>query len=88
MGNGPTEDEAEIIQHDQLSQQFEEEPEVRETFLCQHWQFSRRSGEYLLTSLNNSVTCLYVSTATVAKKSNDYGGRSDVAKRFNTEFFW
>lgn len=33
MGNGPTEDEAEIIQHDQLSQQFEEESEVRETFL-------------------------------------------------------
>lgn len=31
MGNGPTEDEAEIIQHDQLSQHSEEEPEVRET---------------------------------------------------------
>ncbi|XP_034046242.1 V-type proton ATPase 116 kDa subunit a isoform X2 [Thalassophryne amazonica] len=30
VGNGPTEDEAEIIQHDQLSQQFEEEPEARE----------------------------------------------------------
>ncbi|XP_065821035.1 V-type proton ATPase 116 kDa subunit a isoform X1 [Labrus bergylta] len=27
VGNGPTEDEAEIIQHDQLSQQSEEEPE-------------------------------------------------------------
>lgn len=31
VGNGPTEDEAEIIQHDQLSQHSEEEPEVRET---------------------------------------------------------
>ncbi|XP_020488260.2 V-type proton ATPase 116 kDa subunit a isoform X2 [Labrus bergylta] len=29
VGNGPTEDEAEIIQHDQLSQQSEEEPEAR-----------------------------------------------------------
>uniref|UniRef100_A0A3Q2Z4T0 V-type proton ATPase subunit a n=1 Tax=Hippocampus comes TaxID=109280 RepID=A0A3Q2Z4T0_HIPCM len=29
VGNGPTEDEAEIIQHDQLSQHSEEEPEVR-----------------------------------------------------------
>lgn len=29
MGNGPTEDEAEIIQHDQLSQHSEEEAEVR-----------------------------------------------------------
>lgn len=29
MGNGPTEDEAEIIQHDQLSQHSEEETEVR-----------------------------------------------------------
>ncbi|XP_022595188.1 V-type proton ATPase 116 kDa subunit a isoform X2 [Seriola dumerili] len=30
VGNGPTEDEAEIIQHDQLSQHSEEEPEARE----------------------------------------------------------
>lgn len=29
VGNGPTEDQAEIIQHDQLSQHSEEEPEVR-----------------------------------------------------------
>lgn len=29
MGNGPTEDEAEIIQHDQLSQHSEDGPEVR-----------------------------------------------------------
>ncbi|TNN24841.1 V-type proton ATPase subunit a isoform 1 [Liparis tanakae] len=28
VGNGPTEDQAEIIQHDQLSQQSDEEPEV------------------------------------------------------------
>lgn len=28
VGNGPTEDEAQIIQHDQLSQHSEEEPEV------------------------------------------------------------
>lgn len=33
VGNGPTEDEAEIIQHDQLSQHSEEEPEVRDTSL-------------------------------------------------------
>lgn len=32
MGNGPTEDQAEIIQHDQLSQHSEEETEVRGTF--------------------------------------------------------
>lgn len=32
VGNGPTEDQAEIIQHDQLSQHSEEEPEVKETF--------------------------------------------------------
>lgn len=32
VGNGPTEDEAEIIQHDQLSQHSEEEPEVKETY--------------------------------------------------------
>lgn len=31
VGNGPTEDQAEIIQHDQLSQHSEEEPEVRQT---------------------------------------------------------
>ncbi|XP_075941559.1 V-type proton ATPase 116 kDa subunit a isoform X2 [Anarhichas minor] len=30
VGNGPTEDEAEIIQHDQLSQHSEEEPEAGE----------------------------------------------------------
>lgn len=31
VGNGPTEDQAEIIQHDQLAQNFEEDsPEVRE----------------------------------------------------------
>ncbi|KAM9346460.1 V-type proton ATPase 116 kDa subunit a [Symphorus nematophorus] len=30
VGNGPTEDEAEIIQHDQLSQHSEEEPEAHE----------------------------------------------------------
>uniref|UniRef100_A0A3B4DZH1 V-type proton ATPase subunit a n=1 Tax=Pygocentrus nattereri TaxID=42514 RepID=A0A3B4DZH1_PYGNA len=30
VGNGPTEDEAEIIQHDQLSQHSEEEPESEE----------------------------------------------------------
>ncbi|XP_061604192.1 V-type proton ATPase 116 kDa subunit a isoform X5 [Phyllopteryx taeniolatus] len=30
VGNGPTEDEAEIIQHDQLSPQSEDEPEARE----------------------------------------------------------
>lgn len=33
VGNGPTEDEAEIIQHDQLSQQYEEEPEVTKGYL-------------------------------------------------------
>ncbi|MEQ2207104.1 hypothetical protein XENOCAPTIV_007398, partial [Xenoophorus captivus] len=32
VGNGPTEDEADIIQHDQLAQQSEEEPEVNATF--------------------------------------------------------
>ncbi|GAA6067405.1 uncharacterized protein LOC113643539 [Tachysurus ichikawai] len=32
VGNGPTDDEAEIIQHDQLSQNLEEEPEVGATF--------------------------------------------------------
>uniref|UniRef100_A0AAX7T3T9 V-type proton ATPase subunit a n=1 Tax=Astatotilapia calliptera TaxID=8154 RepID=A0AAX7T3T9_ASTCA len=30
VGNGPTEDEAEIIQHDQLAQQSEDEPEVKD----------------------------------------------------------
>ncbi|XP_061701918.1 V-type proton ATPase 116 kDa subunit a isoform X2 [Syngnathoides biaculeatus] len=30
VGNGPTEDEAEIIQHDQLSPQSDDEPEARE----------------------------------------------------------
>lgn len=30
VSNGPTDDEAEIIQHDQLAQQSEEEPEARE----------------------------------------------------------
>lgn len=35
VGNGPTEDEAEIIQHDQLSQQYDDEPEVNETCLRQ-----------------------------------------------------
>lgn len=33
VGNGPTDDEAEIIQHDQLSQNLDEEPEVREDYL-------------------------------------------------------
>lgn len=32
VGNGPTEDEAEIIQHDQLAQQSEDEPEVKDVF--------------------------------------------------------
>lgn len=48
VGNGPTEDQAEIIQHDQLSQHSEEEAEVRGTF-----SFSSNPGR--LTPLNNSV---------------------------------
>lgn len=39
VGNGPTEDEAEIIQHDQLSQHSEEEPEVKETLVTADQQF-------------------------------------------------
>lgn len=34
VGNGPTEDEAGIIQHDQLAQNVEEEPEVRGLPVC------------------------------------------------------
>lgn len=49
VGNGPTEDEAEIIQHDQLSQHSEEEPEVRET-------------QSIYSHLNNSVTQSQVET--------------------------
>lgn len=44
VSNGPTDDEAEIIQHDQLDQQTEEEHEVKETCprynhssVCQHF---------------------------------------------------
>lgn len=35
VGNGPTEDDAEIIQHDQLAQQSEDEPEVKSMLSAQ-----------------------------------------------------
>lgn len=50
VGNGPTEDQAEIIQHDQLSQHSEEEPEVRRTH-CSGSESSQR----LVARLNNSA---------------------------------
>lgn len=50
MGNGPTEDQAEIIQHDQLSQHSEEEPEVRRSHCS-----GSECGELLVACLNNSA---------------------------------
>lgn len=50
VGNGPTEDQAEIIQHDQLSQHSEEEHEVRR----KHCGGSE-SGQRHVACLSNSA---------------------------------
>ncbi|KAG7334794.1 hypothetical protein KOW79_001390 [Hemibagrus wyckioides] len=56
VGNGPTDDEAEIIQHDQLSQNLDEEPEFNLADVAVHQAI--HTIEYCLGCISNTASYL------------------------------
>lgn len=93
IGNGPTEDEAEIIQHDQLSQHSEEEPEVKQGMSSSLTSKPKAQGNacykifsrlWIIQLLHHKWKLMaHVSISTVAPTNINYRKEFALEKRFN-----